>query len=242
MTPHPHQPHDPQSAHPTTRRSLLTSAAALLAAAAVPPSPASAQSEEATGLVKVANLVYARNKTSVCFASHFLGEVRRFSHIRTADGFAQVNLESDDLLRYPFAIMTGEGSFTLTDEQQKSLRRYLLGGGFLLASSGCSSDPWDSSFRRELSQIIPDHPLVPLAMDHPVFHTVHDIQQIKTKDPKVQPQLEALIIDDRIVLIYSRHGLNDTANAGSNCCCCGGNEILNARQINVNLLAYALTH
>ncbi|MEK6238367.1 MAG: hypothetical protein N2C14_26925 [Planctomycetales bacterium] len=44
------------------------------------------------------------------------------------------------------------------------------------------------------------------------------------------------------MLIFSPDGLNDTGKVGGNCCCCGGNEILNARQINVNLLAYALTH
>jgi hypothetical protein len=43
----------------------------------------------------------------------------------------------------------------------------------------------------------------------------------------------------KLVLIYSQDGLNDTANT-SGCCCCGGNEIANAEQVNVDILAYAL--
>jgi hypothetical protein len=198
--------------------------------------------ETPTGLVRCANLIYARSKTSVCFASQFLAEVRKLTHINTDSSFTPVKLEDDDLLRHPFAVMTGEGGFNLTPEQRDCLRRYLTSGGFLLASAGCSSEPWDSSFRRELAQIMPDRPLVKLPMDHPVFNTVHEITKIRTKNPKIVPELEALVIDDRIVLVYSPHGLNDTSNAGGNCCCCGGNEILDARRINVNLLAYALTH
>ena len=32
-----------------------------------------------------------------------------------------------ELFRYPFAIMTGEGGFTLTEAERENLRRYLAG-------------------------------------------------------------------------------------------------------------------
>ena len=51
--------------------------------------------------------------------------------------------------------------------------------------------------------------------------------------------LEGLKINGKIVLVYSREGLNDTAHT-EGCCCCGGNEITNAMQINVNIFVYAL--
>jgi hypothetical protein len=58
--------------------------------------------------------------------------------------------------------------------------------------------------------------------------------------------LEGLVVDGKIVMIYSGEGLNDTANAskedGKQCCCCGGNEIKNSQDINVNIFTYALTH
>jgi hypothetical protein len=48
-------------------------------------------------------------------------------------------------------------------------------------------------------------------------------------------------IGGRLGVVYSQDGLNDTGHT-EGCCCCGGNELTNAVQINVNLLAYALTY
>ena len=45
----------------------------------------------------------------------------------------------------------------------------------------------------------------------------------------------------RLGVLYSEDGLNDTAHT-QGCCCCGGNEITNCAQINVNILAYALLY
>ncbi|MEX2671340.1 MAG: DUF4159 domain-containing protein [Phycisphaeraceae bacterium] len=194
------------------------------------------------GVVRVANLIYARNKSSQCFADHFLADVEAETHVTTARSFDAVHLESEELYDFPFAIMTGEGAFTLTPDQRENLRSYLTNGGFLVASAGCSSQPWKSSFRREIARVFSDVALEPIPSDHAVFSTVYEIDELKTKRTNVTGELEGLIVDGRIVAIFSEQGLNDTANAGSNCCCCGGNEITNARQMNVNLLTYALTH
>lgn len=217
--------------------------ALLLAVPAVPLlSPALADEADEPGVVRVANLVYARNKSSECFADHFLADLEAETNAATADGFDRTHLESEELYNYPFAIMTGEGGFTLTPEQRDNLRSYLTGGGFLVASAGCSSSPWKSSFRREIQRVFPERSLEPIPEDHAVFSTVYEIEALKTKRTGVTGTLEGLIIDGRIVAVFSDEGLNDTANAGGSCCCCGGNEITNARQVNVNLLAYALTH
>jgi hypothetical protein len=193
------------------------------------------------GLVQCANLVYARNKSSVCFSDKFLRRLKDDTDIHTEDRFRRVKLESDELFDYPFAIMTGEGHFRLTEAQRKNLRRYLERGGFLLASAGCSSSQWDRSFREELGKVFGDRKLEKLSMDHVIFRTVHDIHRLRSKHP-TKIHLEGLTIDGRLVLVYSDEGLNDTSNAGKGCCCCGGNEILNAQDVNANILAYALTH
>ncbi|MBS3735317.1 MAG: DUF4159 domain-containing protein [Phycisphaerae bacterium] len=193
------------------------------------------------GTVHCANLIYGRSKTSVCFADEFLSQLRKDSHVRASRRFRPVKLDSRELFRFPFAVMTGEGSFRLTEAQRSGLRRYLLHGGFLVASAGCSSSTWDASFRREIKLTFPDLQFTPLPMSHPVFHTVYDIDGLDTKR-HTPAHLEALEYEGKVVLVYSPEGLNDTGNAGPGCCCCGGNEILNARKVNANLLAYALTH
>jgi hypothetical protein len=83
--------------------------------------------------------------------------------------------------------------------------------------------------------------LTPLPMDHPVFSAFYEIAELKLSHPAEEPRLEGLIHDGKVVLIYSGHGLNDTAHT-EGCCCCGGNEISNALQVNVNILVYALLH
>jgi DNA transposition AAA+ family ATPase len=69
---------------------------------------------------------------------------------------------------------------------------------------------------------------------------VYEVTQLTTKHGQPKP-LEGVTIGGRLGVIYSQDGLNDTSHT-QGCCCCGGNEILNSIQVNVNILAYALTH
>ena len=199
--------------------------------------------EPTEAVVYCANLEYGDGKTAVCYSAQFLSTVAQETNIQTHPGFDTVRLDSAELFDYPYAVMSGEGSFTLPQEQVRYLQDYLYGGGFLVASAGCSSKPWNDSFKTMMAQAFPDLAMVKLDADHPIFHSVYDITQsnYKTGGPKL-PHLEALTIDGRVVLVWSPDGLNDTGNAGPNCCCCGGNEVKSALKLNVNLLAYALTH
>lgn len=195
---------------------------------------------EPESIVQVANLVYAGVKSSHCFSDHFLLLAQKESSITTSRRFHAVKLGSDELFNFPLVIITGEGSFQLTDGERDNLRRFVNRGGFLLASAGCSSSDWDRSFRREMSLAFPENPMRPLGMDHPVFHTVYDIKELQAKHGTPHP-LEGVSISNRLGVLYSQDGLNDTAHT-QGCCCCGGNEIRNAEQINVNILAYSLLY
>jgi hypothetical protein len=194
---------------------------------------------EPDGIVQVANLVYAGTKSSRCFSDHFLVKAEKESAISTSRRFHAVKLASDDVYQFPLLLMTGEGDFQLSDAERESLRRYVSRGGFLLASAGCSSAEWDRAFRREMATIFPNHPLQPVGMDHPLFHTVYDIKSLQAAHGKPH-LLSGLRIGGRLVAVYSQDGLNDTSHT-EGCCCCGGNELSNAVEINVNILAYALT-
>ena len=77
-------------------------------------------------------------------------------------------------------------------------------------------------------------------MDHGIFHTVYDVTQLEAKHGTPKP-LEGVSVGGRVGIIYSQDGLNDTQHTHG-CCCCGGNEITNSIDVNVNILAYALTH
>jgi hypothetical protein len=198
------------------------------------------QGGEPDGIVQVANLIYAGTKSSKCFSDHFLIDAEKVSSISTSRRFHAVKLSSQELFEFPLVIMTGEGSFELPDAERQNLRKFVENGGLLLASAGCSSPDWDKSFRSEMAKVFGDHPLRPLTLEHPIFHTVYDITELKGLHHVPRP-LEAVSMGERVGVIYSVDGLNDTAHT-TGCCCCGGNEITNDAQINVNILAYALLY
>jgi hypothetical protein len=195
--------------------------------------------EEATGeSVECANLIYAGTKSSVCFSEVFLSTVASETSINTSRKFKPVKLAEKEIFHFPFAVITGEGAFTLTDDERKDLKQYLEKGGFLLASAGCSSKEWGDSFAHEIESLFPNQKLAEVPMDHPIFRTVFEVQQLDMSHGGVA-KLYGLTLNGKIVLIYSPDGLNDTGTMHG-CCCCGGNEIKNSQKVNANILAYAL--
>jgi hypothetical protein len=191
-------------------------------------------------MVACGNLIYAGDHSSVCFADKFLGDVATATSIHVERKFREVRLDSDALFNLPFCVFSGEDAFTLSEGERKNLRRYLLGGGFILSSPSCSNPDWDASLRRELALALPEYPLRKISMSHPIFSTVNRITSLPCKNDNTA-LLEGVEVNGRLVMIYSREGLNDVQNA-TGCCCCGGNEILNAAMVNVNIFTYALLY
>lgn len=199
-----------------------------------------AQPAPVEGLVRVAMLEYGPGSTGRCFSTGFLRLAAFETGIKVEQDFTHVPLGSAGLFNHPFAIMTGEKSFELTSREVENLRDYLARGGLLLASAGCSDRAWDASMRRVIERVFPEHELVELSLDHDVFHTVYDVKSLLTRQ-RSDARVWGVELDGRLALVYSPEGLNDTASAGGGCCCCGGNEVREAKYINANILAYALT-
>lgn len=226
---------------PTHAATLIALGFTALAVSAPAIDRASAQPEPQAGEVRVAMLRHGgERKSGVCFADTFVRSLEYETDIRVDRDFASVDLDSPTLFDFPFAIMTGEGRFSLSPTEIDNLRRFVAGGGFLLASAGCSNRPWARSMRSALDQAFPDVDLVEIPLEHDVFHTVFDIMAFESKKRERTIRIEGIEIDGRLAVVFSPEGLNDTKNAGEGCCCCGGNEILNAKYVNANILAYAL--
>jgi hypothetical protein len=193
------------------------------------------------GAVECGNLIYAGTVTSKCFSDEFLTTVQQKTSIATERRFKAVKLADEELFKIPFVIMTGEGDFNLTSKERTNLKKYLENGGFLLASASCSSQPWSQAFEREIKRIFGKDSFKEIPMNHEIFRTVFTIKDLKLAKSSGQSKLMGLTVKGKIVMVYSADGLNDTAHA-QGCCCCGGNEIQNAMEINANILAYALLH
>ena len=185
------------------------------------------------------NLVYGNNQTSICVADTCLTDAKRETGLEISPRFARIALAKDEVFTTPLCIFTGEGDFTLKDPERSNLRKYLENGGFILSSPGCSNADWNKAFRREIALALPGYELKEIPMDHELFSTVHRIRELTVRGSSTR--LQGVFINGRLALVHSPEGLNNASNA-KGCCCCGGAEIKEAREVNVNALAYALLH
>jgi len=193
------------------------------------------------GAVECGNLIYAGTRTSKCFSDEFLTTVQQKTSIATERRFKAVKLADEELFKIPFVIMTGEADFNLTTKERANLKKYLENGGFLLASASCSNAAWSEAFEREIKSIFGKDCLKDIPLNHEIFRTVFTVKDLKLSHGGPENLLKGLTHNGKIVVVYSRDGLNDSSHA-EGCCCCGGNEIQNSMEINANILAYALLH
>ncbi len=185
------------------------------------------------------NLVYGENKTAICFAEQFLSDAAQATGLNIAPQFIRIGLQKEEVFNTPLCIFTGQGDFKLSQTEQANLRRYLENGGFILASPGCSDSKWNDAFRREMAIALPAYQLKQIPMDHELFSTVKTIRSLSVKGRTTY--LQGMFINGRLAMAYSPEGLNNASNA-KGCCCCGGAEIKECREVNVNAVAYALLH
>jgi hypothetical protein len=191
-------------------------------------------------LLQCGNLIYGGSQSSVCFADRFLTDVAQQTNLRVNKSFCPVRLDAEALFDYPFCVMSGNEDFSLPEKERTQLRKFLTEGGFLLVSPGCSDEKWDKAFRRELKICFPQYALQKIPMTHPIFSTVNQIPRLTDKHGSLV-SLEGLEINGRLVLVYSKDGLNDVSHA-SGCCCCGGNEVNDPARVNVNVFTYAVLY
>lgn len=205
-------------------------------------SPAIASSDTDDSEIVVARLTYDNGKTAVCFADQFLATYARETKQNIRRQYLEVALDSPALFNQPFVVLSGQEAFTLSEQEKQNLKRYMDRGGFVLASAGCSNAAWARSFEAVINELYGENALTKLDTNHPLFHTVYDIDYVDVRRPGSKDPVQGLVVEGKVRMLYSPLGLNDTGNAGGDCCCCGGSEIKNARLINVNALAYALTN
>jgi hypothetical protein len=134
---------------------------------------------------------------------NLLTALRTRTTLRVATEEKVVTLSDDDLWNVPYLYMTGHGNVRWSDQDIRTLRRYLEQGGFLHADDNYGMD---ASIRRELGRLFPDHPLVEVPLDHPIYHLIYEfpkgIPKIHLHDGK-PAQGFGIFLDGRLVVYYS---------------------------------------
>lgn len=106
----------------------------------------------------------------------FVQGVRRLTRLNVRSVEQVVDLESDDIMNFPWAYVVEAGHWDLTDNQVKKLREYLLKGGFLMTDDFHGSMEWDI-FMLSLKRVFPDRPVVDLPNSDPIFHVLYDLDE-----------------------------------------------------------------
>jgi len=134
---------------------------------------------------------------------NLLAAVRERTGLSVAPRERVVRLTDADLWDLPYLYMTGHGNVALSAAEVALLRRYLEQGGFLHADDNYGMD---QSFRREIARVFPDHPLVEVPVDHPVYHLLYEfpdgLPKIHEHDGK-PAQGFGVFLAGRLVVYYS---------------------------------------
>lgn len=114
-----------------------------------------------------------------------------------------VTPDNIDLFNYPLVHMTGHGNVYFTNEQARSLRDYLVSGGFLHIDDNYGMDEY---LRKELVKIFPDLELRELPADHPIFNCHFKFPEGLPKiheHNNLRPQAFGINYEGRLVLLYT---------------------------------------
>lgn len=113
----------------------------------------------------------------------------------------------------PLIYMTGSDKINVDDPGYTTLRKYLLGGGTLLAD--CDAPKWDASFRKFAGKLFPELDLVQVADDDPLFLAVFSFQ---SGAPPLWghggKKLMGMKYKGRWLLLYHPGDLNDAWKTG----------------------------
>jgi hypothetical protein len=164
--------------------------------------------------------------------------------------FKRQNVQAKDpnAATYPLWYMTGHREFAWSDEEATRVKRYLTAGGILLADACCGRMAFDVAFRREIKKVLPDAQLQRLPLDHPLYHCHYDINRVDYT-PRVRedfgpfdtPELEAIALDGRVAVVYSKFDLGNGWEQFLHAYSYGVKDE-DALRIGTNAIVYAMTH
>lgn len=93
---------------------------------------------------------------------------------------AVVDIDPEQVRHYPFLYMIEVGDIDITDDEAKTLRDYMLNGGFIMVDDFWGTREWEN-FEVALKQIWPDRKIEEIPLEHEIFHMVFPL--------KVKPQI-----------------------------------------------------
>ena len=95
--------------------------------------------------------------------------IKSQTDVDIAEEEVRVVISDEALFAHPIVFLTGHGRMSLSDDDAKRLRTYLLRGGFLIVDDDYGLD---SSFREAMKKVFPGRELQELPFSHDIYHVL----------------------------------------------------------------------
>jgi len=105
--------------------------------------------------------------------SHRLGQLTRIQVAKTASSRM---LTAPDLGDFPLLYMSDPGYMVVSKEEKAAFARYLANGGFVWCDDFWGDAEWQQ-FADVMREVLPGREWRVLSADHPIFHTVFDLNE-----------------------------------------------------------------
>jgi hypothetical protein len=177
----------------------------------------------------------------------FLSMVAQVSGVHTnPESFKIVQLDSDEIFKYPFLYFSEPGYWEVTEAEAKNLREYFKRGGFAMFDDfrGRALD----NLQLQLQRVAPEYHMERLEVKDPIFSTFFDIDSLEMPPPYMnsdsgKPTFWGMR-DEQKRLIMIANADNDFGEFWEDID--NGSEVLHPAvqsfQFGVNYLIYAMTH
>ena len=91
-------------------------------------------------------------------------------------------MDDPELFKYPIAYLSEPGDWELSAVEAETLRAYLLKGGFMILDDLAGPWQWDNTVRM-IGYMLPDHRLVELDIEHPIFDSFFHMEEHMIRMP-----------------------------------------------------------
>jgi hypothetical protein len=115
---------------------------------------------------------------------NFSFRLQQLTAMKVAPEGVQLELSDPRLFDYPFIYLIEPGRLLFREAEVQALRRYLLGGGFLMVDDFWGEDEWDN-FYQEIKRVFPDREPEDITMAHPIFNTVFPLNEVLDEMPQI---------------------------------------------------------
>lgn len=209
--------------------------------------------EAPRGAIRLARLAHKGDANADPHSLEVVAEMLRDNaNMSVVSQAKMLDATDEKIYDYPVVFMTGHYAFEMTPEQVKALKSYLDKGGVLVAESCCGAKAFDESFRKLVSGMFGKDTLKPLPAEHPILtgrvgkrlgpvryrpSLAKELNQAGAE----RASLEALSLDGRTAIIYSKYDWS-CALEGDGSLTCRGYADNDGKTLAFNIFLYAISY